>query len=57
MAEKLAEASFEGLTYAVDNLTGPTLGTLQDVTCYQREKARYVLIIIYTNKPGNPVES
>lgn len=33
VAEKLSETSLEGLTDAVDNLTGPTLGTLQDVTC------------------------
>lgn len=32
VAEKLAETSLKGLTDAVDNLAGSTLGTLQDVT-------------------------
>lgn len=45
VAQKLAETSLKGLTYAVDNLSGPTPGTLQDVTGYHREKATYFLII------------
>ena len=36
LAEKLPETSLKGLTDAVDNLSGPALGTLQDVTSYQK---------------------